>query len=292
MHDYLQAIGFDRSMTRKEMEKLVQQIIANPDEVTMYESKSGEKIMQYDKGFSPVSGISVVGIENAEDDFFLEYIYPYALAKNYFYHEDIQVEKYADRDAFAGICDDVNLGVPLIFYINNGIHYLNMNQYKEIFPSVNTVMLSALSLEGRIILNVEKDESQIRKEEKSSRHRHQLLEAAREGDPNAIEILTLDDMDTYHLVSRRSKKEDLFTIVDSYCIPYGVETDKYSILGTIIDVNEFENERTGKSQYYLSVVCNDLEIDVCINKEDLLGEPLKGRRFKGVVWLQGMIDYI
>jgi hypothetical protein len=28
-----------------------------------------------------------------------------------------------------------------------------------------------------------------------------------------------------------------------------------------------------------------------MNKKDLLGEPAVGRRFKGNIWLQGMIDF-
>ena len=31
--------------------------------------------------------------------------------------------------------------------------------------------------------------------------------------------------------------------------------------------------------------------DVCINSEDLMGEPAVGRRFKGVIWMQGNINY-
>ena len=137
-----------------------------------------------------------------------------------------------------------------------------------------------------------KNEIQIQKEKKSNNNRNQLLEAAREGNMEAIEMLTLDDMDTYTMISKRAKSEDVFTIVDSYLIPFGVETDKYSILGTIYDVKEMKNSETGQEIYYLSIGCNDIEFDICINKEDLLGEPVRGRRFKGVVWLQGIIDYL
>ena len=41
----------------------------------------------------------------------------------------------------------------------------------------------------------------------------------------------------------------------------------------------------------MTIECNDLLMDVCINKEDLYGEPEVGRRFKGVIWLQGMIHF-
>ena len=48
-----------------------------------------------------------------------------------------------------------------------------------------------------------------------------------------------------------------------------------------------------QKDYILETIgCNDVSFDICINKNDLLGEPKRGRRFKGVVWIQGMIDYL
>ena len=41
----------------------------------------------------------------------------------------------------------------------------------------------------------------------------------------------------------------------------------------------------------MTLDCNGLEFDVCINENDLLGEPQVGRRFKGVIWLQGYINF-
>lgn len=292
MHDYLQAIGFDRYMKRAAKDDLLIQIVEKPDETLYYEQENENCIVQYNKDFGDAFGISIVGEIEDDGEFTLEYIYPYVKGKNMFFHEEVHIEKYSDRNAYAGVCDNVNLGVPLIFYIHNFPHYLNMSHFKDMFPKVNNVALSGLSLDGMVILNVEKDEIQIRKERKSNNNRNQLIEAAREGNMEAIEMLTLDDMDTYTMISKRAKKEDVFTIVDSYLIPYGVESDKYSILGTIYEVEEFTNTKTGQEVYYLSIGCNDVSFDICINKNDLLGEPKRGRRFKGVVWIQGMIDYL
>ena len=41
----------------------------------------------------------------------------------------------------------------------------------------------------------------------------------------------------------------------------------------------------------MTINCNELLFDICINKTDLLGEPEAGRRFKGTVWMQGYINY-
>ena len=292
MHDYLRTIGFSQIQKKEELEALIQKVLLNPDEKLYCKTRDDRAIIQLNKDFSECFGISVVGEVNPDGHMEVEYSYPYLKGKNMFYQEEIHVEKYSDREAYAGICENVNIGVPLIFYVHNFVHYLNMSKYKEMFPKVNNTVLSGLSMSGTVILNIEKDEKQVRNERASTNNRNQLLEAAREGDMDAIEILTLDDMDMYTMISKRAKKEDIFTIVDTYCIPYGIETDKYSMMGTILEVEEFTNTETGEEVYYMTIACNDLEFEVCINKKDIFGEPAAGRRFKGIVWLQGVVDYI
>ncbi len=85
--------------------------------------------------------------------------------------------------------------------------------------------------------------------------------------------------------------EDIYSIVESSFTPYGSESDNYTILGTITDLDSLFNEMTGEEIYHLSVSCNDLVFQIVINKVDLLGEPQVGRRFKGNVWLQGFVDF-
>ena len=49
-------------------------------------------------------------------------------------------------------------------------------------------------------------------------------------------------------------------------------------------VNLFSKERVYSQ-------LNELTFDICINKEDLFGEPEVGRRFKGFIWMQGYINF-
>ena len=42
------------------------------------------------------------------------------------------------------------------------------------------------------------------------------------------------------------------------------------------------NKITEEEIYIMKIDTNGLVYDVCINKEDLLGEPQIGRRFKGI----------
>ena len=74
-------------------------------------------------------------------------------------------------------------------------------------------------------------------------------------------------------------------------MPYGMVCDQYSVRGEILYYMPFKNIITGEEIYQLTLDCNDMQFDVCINKEDLLGEPQIGRRFKGVIWLQGELHF-
>ena len=133
--------------------------------------------------------------------------------------------------------------------------------------------------------------SQKERVKQDSVNRNNLLAAARKGDEDAIETLTLEDMDMYTTISRRIQKEDIFSLVDTYFMPYGVECDQYSVLGEIVGMRLVSNHITGEQIYILTIYCNELTFDVSINIIDLFGEPQVGRRFKGVIWLQGYINF-
>ena len=154
-----------------------------------------------------------------------------------------------------------------------------MNQLSS---STATLRFTGLSISGKILLPVIKG---MTEEENSDAvlQRTKLIQAARDGDEEAIENLTLEDMDTYSMISRRIANEDVFSIVSTYFMPYGVECDHYSILGEILECRKVENSLTEEQIYVLTVESHDLIFEVCINQKDLLGEPQVGRRFKGVI---------
>lgn len=141
------------------------------------------------------------------------------------------------------------------------------------------------------MMPINKSEKDLIKNKRVSMNRTQLINAARKGDEEAIESLTLDDMDTYTTISKKIQKEDLFSLVDTYFMPYGVECDHYSILGEIVDSTLIKNHLTEEEIYLMTISCNDLFFDLCINKEDVFGEPCAGRRFKGTIWMQGHINF-
>ena len=121
--------------------------------------------------------------------------------------------------------------------------------------------------------------------------RSNLLSAAKEGDEEAIENLTMEDIDLYSMLSRRITNEDLLSIVDTSMMPYGIESDQYAVIGEIFDINHAKNMITGENMMILSVNSKDILYDICINEKDLVGEPQVGRRFKGKIWMQGLIKF-
>ena len=118
-----------------------------------------------------------------------------------------------------------------------------------------------------------------------------LIMEARKGNQDAIDSLTIEDIDTFAMISRRAAKEDLYSLVETTFIPYGSESDNYSIVGTILGMRLVRNMYTNEEVYLLELDCNQVIFDVCINKNDLFGVPEVGRRFKGTIWMQGRIDF-
>ena len=291
MHKYMRAIGFSKLSDRREEQKLITDIIINSSH-RAYTSNGEETILaEFCEDFAEDIGIAVCGEFDAEDKFTYDYFYPYLRGTGVSSYEDVSVERHADKESYAGVCDDIKVGVSLIFYLQNIVPYVKAQNMNMLPVKGTTLTLSGLSISGNIILPIDKDESERQKIQKASISRNKLIAAARKGDEEAIESLTLEDMDIYTSISRKILTEDVFTLVDTYFMPYGVECDQYSVLGEILDISLRINKITEEEIYVMRINCNDLEFDVCINRKDLYGESQVGRRFKGVIWMQGYINY-
>lgn len=290
MHSYLRAIGFQNNMKKSDIEKLTDKIVSSPDRIEVSEDSMGNEFVEMTKEITPGAGIRVCGEYEEDGTFHTEYYYPYVEGDGITTQEQIEIEKHSEKESYAGVCDEMKLGVTLIFYLQNVAEYLSEHHRNPKMHPMSAT-LSALSLNGKIIMPISKNEKQIQNTKKNSQDRNYLIAAAREGDEDAIENLTLEDIDTYSMLSRRIANEDILSIVDSYFMPYGIESDQYSILGEIVDYRMENNKMTGDKICLLTLDCNDLIYDVCINEKDLLGEPAIGRRFKGVIWMQGKVNY-
>lgn len=291
MHKYLRAIGFSDFKNRQKMKELIADIVLNGTTRSYTTNQDDILLGEFCKDFGDGIGIAVCGEFDDNDKFIYDYYYPYLRGTGITSEEDVSIERHAARESYAGICDDIKVGVSIIFYLQNMIPYVKAQACKNLPVRGTTLTLSALSLQGMVLMPIKKDENQKRRIQKDSRNRTNLIAAARAGDEDAIETLTLEDMDIYTTISKKIHKEDVFSLVDTYFMPYGVECDQYSILGEITDCRMITNTLTGEKVYQMTVYCNELSFDLCINAEDLFGEPAVGRRFKGTIWLQGYINF-
>jgi hypothetical protein len=285
VHKFLRTVGFS-DIRKKDLEIILRDIIEHPDIMKVTKDSEGNEFAELSKEYAPNLGIRVCGTYEEDDSFHMEYYYPYIQAATLTTQEFVEIQKHAEKESYAGICDESSLGVTLIFYIQNVADYLSECQLRD--PVINGAKLASLSTEGKILLPVEK------KGKKNSEHydynrRSQLIAQAREGDEDAIESLTLEDMDTYSLISRRVMQEDVLSIVSTSFMPFGVESDQYAVIGEIVDLSRQENQLSKEIIYNMKIECNDIFFDVCINEKDLMGQPAIGRRFKGNVWMQGTV---
>lgn len=298
MHQYLRAIGFSSIRKRKDYEELIRICVqestdrAYTSKVSAYTDEDEDCMTAvFCKDFAEGMGIAVCGEYDEQNRFSYDYSFPYLRGDGITSYEDITVERHADKESYAGVCDDIKVGITLIFYLQNIIPYLKIKNADNLPVRGTSLTLSALSCKGSIMMPLKKDERDIRRIQKVESSRNRLMEAAKRGDESAIESLTLEDMDMYTSISKKIQQSDIYTIVDTYFMPYGVECDQYSIMGEILSVERIKNSLTNEQLYKMELLCNELTFSVCINKIDLYGEPLPGRRFKGVIWLQGRINY-
>ncbi len=290
MHSYLRAIGFSKLGSEPETEQLLGEVFRDFDHRNIARDENSI-FVEMEKEYGPDMGIILCGSLDREG-FHREYYFPYYRGSGITTTEEVTVEKRVNGDSFAGVCEDGRLGVSLIFYLQNPAECQRERILDQLFCRKNSVTLSGLSTEGMILLPAKKDVEQPDEvREQNIAQRNQLITAARNGDPEAIESLTIEDMDLYSMLSRRVYEEDLYSIVDTFFMPYGIECDQYQIMGNINYYTRVCNPVTRENVYQINLECNDLTFDVCINEADLLGNPEVGRRFKGTIWLQGRMNF-
>ena len=290
MHSFMRAIGFEQ-LNNVQLEELLNKVVASHDYIHTATDSQGNEIVQYTMHIGESMGICACGSYLENGEFSMDYYYPFFLGSGITSHEQVGIEKHADKESYAAVCDDIKVGVTLIYFLQNVGEYLSfIEDSKGGFPSNVTSTMAGLSLGGKIILPINKNEKQIRKNEKTNQNRNHLIAAARDGDEDAIESLTLEDIDTYSMISRRIANEDILSIVDSYFMPHGIESDQYSILGEILNYYYVSNSFSQDRICVMTVDTNDLVYNICINENDLVGVPAVGRRFKGNIWMQGTVN--
>lgn len=291
MHKYLSAIGFKHIESKKQLNKLLEYVQGSFQREKTVKTKNHMEVSERVKYFTKDMGLMIYGTYDQDDQYEREYYIPFFEGKNPNKFEEISIERHISKNSFAGACEYPGIGITIIYYLQNAVEYLSELNFSQFNKESVSLTLSGLASEGKVLLPVLQEKQSFMEKEESLRRHNKLIKEARSGDENAIESLIMQEMDTYSMISKRIETEDVLSIVSTYFMPCGLECDQYSILGDIIKYEKRENSLSKEQIYILTVECNGMEFDVCINAEDLMGEPEIGRRLKASIWLQGRLNF-
>ncbi len=293
MHSFLRAIGFSGCDTKQKEEALIDEVLRAPmykGQISLQPEDStvfSEVSLDFGEGF----GITVRGQVDGENHFHMDHYFPYLCPRNITSEEEMFIGKRSDSDSYAVLCDDMRVGVSLIFFLNNAVDFLRTREGDMDTSVQHPARLSALAADGHVLLPTVKSVKDVKDSSAQIIMQKQMISEAKNGNQEAIDKLTIQEIDTYSLVGKRIKEEDVFSIVDTSFSPYGMESEIYKILGIIVSVEERQNRVTDETVCVMEIYCNHMIFDLCINRRDLLGVPEVGRRFRGAVWMQGVVDF-
>ncbi|MDO5132131.1 MAG: DUF3881 family protein [Eubacteriales bacterium] len=293
MHKYLRAVGFSDPMNAMDRLNLIDDIKkkASYRESAASLEEENEMLSEYRLELGGGLGLSMTGVFEEENDFLAGEIEPYLMPETLTSMEEVFVEQKIDNRSFAGICDDLRIGTTLIFRLLNPVEYLRFGFLEDLPCPGTSVCLSALSIEGTVVLPLEKTPFEQQVIERRAERRRRMMEEAMDGDEQAMQKITTEDMDTYSDLLDKIADNDILSLVDSFFMPTGAECDIYYILGEILSCRQVRNPYTLDRIHILSIRCSGIDFTVGINDRDLYGHPEPGRRFKGVIWLQGIIQF-
>lgn len=290
MNSFLKSVGYSKIDRWAQVERLLEQSIDEKKPKDCITREDDSSLVEYERFDLAMGGIKFFCEEEADGDIHLDECVPFGKTfDNVINNEDcVYVNKRIETEGFTGMCDDPRLGISLIFYIINPLDYIKVFKESKIIEDCS-VQFFAMAQSGKIILPTMVRAENNEEFKKDMMAKNKLLAEAKKGNQEAIESLTISDIDKYAMVSQRIHNEDILSIVDTSIVPYGSESDMYSITGIIEVVMEENNSVTNEKVFHMLIRCNDIPMDVFINSEDLLGEPAVGRRFRGNVWLQGRL---
>lgn len=290
MHKFLRTIGFSLYQKDRDIEKLLDKLCEDLTGLRRIQVDEDTNFCEFQKEIAPDMGLMICGQMDRDGKFKRSYYYPYLKSRDMTSDVSCSIQRHTERETYAGLLDEYKVGISLIFYIVNSFEC--RERIIDHHPmDTRDVCLTGLAVSGKILLPIQKTEKQREKDRVAAKDRNELLEAAKNGDEDAMETLTIEDIDLYSRASRRAMKEDLYSIIDSCFMPCGVECDQYSVIGEILNIDVKVNQITREEVYDMTLECSDLIFHVVIARKDLVGEAKAGRRFKGQIWMQGIVNF-
>ncbi len=290
MHNYLRSIGFSNINTRARQWALTDNFIEHADETASFRLDEDTVLIIYRKYVAPGCGVMLVGTQ-IKGRFRLDYYFPFMQSELVTSTDVCMVSKKNGADAYLVSTEDSRFGMITIFHLINMTDFIKSRlELDETYPA-KKICMTGLALTARVLLPVIKTEEQIQAQRLRNKKRIRLLQEARYGDEDAMEELATQEMETVSVVNQQIFQDDLYSVIDSFFMPYGVECDLYMLMGEILAVEELVNAFTGEKFYRIQVRANYIDVTVGVLAADLAGEPKAGRRIKCEVWLQGTVEF-
>ena len=322
MHKYLRAVGFSEYLKKSQLDDFFKENLKDENLISTYITQDMRLCGQYNVQVCNGAGVSIIGEQEKNKLALLDFYYPYLKGYDYTLIQECTIERHSDKESYAGIIDDYRMGMALIFYLTNGNVYNSLIKFHKISDiKIDKIYLSALSISGRIILPIDKKELSKNEFQDKEKLNYNFDEDENideefddEFDDTPLSTRLIDDMGDFSdgiggkaisigigiklpknpigYQESRLQNEDLYSIVESSLVPYGIECDKYQIVAEILSVNRKVNKFTNETMIEMRVDTMGLQFNLMINEKDLEGEPLPGRRFRGIIWLLGEVEFL
>ncbi len=270
--------------SRAELQRLIDWVADEPNDLRVVSEDYDENLAVAVRYFAGDAGVTVVGTVNEKGVLIPEFYFPCLKTNVISSDAEIRVEKEATRNGRIGMCDDYRLGMPLIFTVQN---VADAAEASELFHSVSLAML--LSDAVVLLPTVDgTDETLALPTDDAEEKTEELMKAA-ENDPEALQRYAREAIDRYERFMNRIQETDILTLVNSFFMPHGMESECYYFLGTIRSCQDYFNELTGERYYRMTLEANGVPFTASISEADLTGAPQEGYRLRGHGWLQGNV---
>lgn len=294
MNAYLRVVGFS-NIDKGKVRKLIRSIEKNPDK--RYIAGLGYndvyvEYVEYYKDYGDGIGIMGKGTLDQEENIYINTCEPYVYSDwdteaRYYFLE------YLDDTSAVIIFEDEESGNELAFELQNTIEYKQneqaLTEYGTDEGKRKKINVAGLSLYGTIVLPVSKESVEDETQQDESIYYKNLVVKSRNGDEEAIELLTLYEQQTSEIIRERLDEEDFLSVVEGYILPSEEDELTYNILADIEKVDTIINPITGEEIYKLDLNIIGIRMQIFINKYDTTGFPIKGMRFMGGCKLQGKV---
>ncbi len=232
------------------------------------------------------AGIAVVGIMKDNGDVTPDYCFPYVRSTHISSDARISYERKASVEGFSGMCEDSRLGMAMIFDVQNITDVMRDAKSRTLEdPPFTRVALTLLLQDGMVILPISENNPTFVRNRTTLQERFATADV--QNDPEALERMAKEELARYEKAMKRVEETDVFSVVDNFFMPHGMESDNYYFLGTILSRKLFVNELTDERFYRILLEVNGIELMVAVNEKDLVGAPEPGMRLKGHGMLMG-----